>query len=681
MTPPSPSDTQTDLSRVLKKITEIADASDKGDYIYRGEPECYEKISSSLYRIPPDPEGIQFDISMEDFQNAILREARAYISKTDDIDETDDIGILTQLQHFGGKTNLIDFTEDYLIALFFACDGSHEKEGRVILLKRKSADYDIREPRRVVRRVESQKSVFIESPTGFVEPNIVVIISAELKQPMLNYLRKNHRISIETIYNDLHGFIRRSPYVEFLKGLASQRDVDKAKTRIETIYNGLRGFIRWSPYVEFLKGLTSQRDVDKAKVGDEKHRYSDNAVRHYTEALKLDPDFVKAYINRAIAYRHKGDFDAAIQDCTKAIELKPDSAEAYTNRGNAYADKNEVNKAIQDYNKAIELKPDHAHAYNNRGTAYRRIGKVNKAIQDHSKAIELKPDYVIAYDSRGVDYYYKGDFDAAIQDCTKAIELKPDYPYAYDNRGCAYLRKGEFDRAIQDYNRALDLNPEYVQTYSHRGEAWLHLSEWEKAKMDLSTAKNKGIDLTTSFCNPYESVEDFEAKYGVKIPENIAVLLQRTNPSSRRAKYKSYTQLLIDELREKHNFTRARAGQPDNWYEFSAGIRGIRYSVQFKRGDKVTTSIKIYENVQSNRFDLFDALKERKEEIESAFGSPLEWERLEGQQRSRIVVSRDGNIELPDAELEHIRAWHIANLLKLKAVFQPEIKNALETLT
>ena len=65
-----------------------------------------------------------------------MEEAKAYIGKTDNIDDTTDIEILTELQHFGGKTNLIDFTEDYLIAIFFACDGSHEREGRVILLKR-----------------------------------------------------------------------------------------------------------------------------------------------------------------------------------------------------------------------------------------------------------------------------------------------------------------------------------------------------------------------------------------------------------------------------------------------------------------------------------------------------------------------------------------------------------------
>lgn len=153
-----------------------------------------------------------------------------------------------------------------------------------------------------------------------------------------------------------------------------------------------------------------------------------------------------------------------------------------------------------------------------------------------------------------------------------------------------------------------------------------------------------------------------------------------TNPSSRSEKYKSYTQMLIDELREKHKFTGARAGQPYNSYTFSSGIRGIGYGVQFARGDKVFTYVNIYEDVQSNRLDLFDALEKQKGKIESDFGSPLEWNRVEEQQRSRVAVSHDGSIELSDDELEGIREWHIKNLLKLKEVFQPEIEKALETL-
>ena len=55
-----------------------------------------------------------------------------------------------------------------------------------------------------------------------------------------------------------------------------------------------------------------------------------NAIKHYTEAIKLKPDFTEAYNNRGNAYYHIGDYNRAIEDYDKAIEIQPDYANAYT---------------------------------------------------------------------------------------------------------------------------------------------------------------------------------------------------------------------------------------------------------------------------------------------------------------------------------------------------------------
>ena len=382
MKTPNPSDEQTDLDRVLEKINEIAKESADGDYIYRGEPEHYEQVSSSLYREFPEVDRIPSNITRA--RETILEEVKAYISKTDDIDETDDIGILTELQHFGGKTNLIDFTEDYLIALFFACDGSHEEDGRVILLKRQSRAYKVKRPRRTINRVESPKSVFVESPNGFVTPDIKVTVPADLKFSILTYLRKSHRISIETIYNDLHGFIKRSAYTEFLKGLNFLRKVSEAQTR------------------------------------KEKQEYCGNAIQHFTEAIKLKSDYEAAYNNRGVAHSQKGDFDAALEDFNIVIELNPAGATAYTNRGVAYTDTGDVAAALGDFNKSIELNPADATAYYNRGGAYAGKGDVAAALGDYSKAIELNPAGADAYGYRGVVWLHLKEWEKAQVDLMTA---------------------------------------------------------------------------------------------------------------------------------------------------------------------------------------------------------------------------------------------------------------------
>ena len=491
MNTPNSSDTQTNLSRVLEKITEIAEKSADGNYIYRGESKCHDAVSSNLYREYADVEAEHFDIEV--VQNEILSEAKKYTTH-----KMEELEILTELQHHGGKTNLIDCTTDYLVALFFACDGNRDKPGRVILLQQQSEAYKVVRPPRTVPRVGVQKSIFVQAFSGVVDPDTVTVvcIPADLKGPMLDYLRKHHDISTTTIYNDLLGFIEN-------------RRIHK------------------SAYTEFYKGFTCQGRADSTKNPAEKQEWYDKAIVHYTEAINLNSEHAEAYNNRGIAYKNKGEIDAAIQDYNKAIDLNSEYANAYNNRGVAYANKGEIDAAIQDYNKAIDLNPEHAEAYNNRGIAYKNKGEIDAAIQDYNKAIDLNPEYANAYNNRGVAYANKGEIDAAIQDFNKAIDLNPEHANAYNNRGVAYANKGEIDAAIQDFNKAIDLNPEDANAYNNRGEAWLHLREWEKAKADLITAKNMGRDIAASFHNDYESIEAFEVKRGVKVPEDIAALLRR----------------------------------------------------------------------------------------------------------------------------------------------------------
>ena len=195
---------KTELNRILEIIGRIAETTADGDFIYRGEPQHYEKVSSSLWR------ECQKEIGTEEFDIEAIQKQMLEVAK-DYTHEKDDFEILTELQHYGGHTNLIDFTTDNHIALFFACDGSHDKDGRIVLLERTEEIKDqIEPPRNPQNRIIAQKSIFVQPPKGFIEPKQYEIINIpkSLKELMLEHLQKQHGISTKTVYNDLHGFIR-----------------------------------------------------------------------------------------------------------------------------------------------------------------------------------------------------------------------------------------------------------------------------------------------------------------------------------------------------------------------------------------------------------------------------------------------------------------------------------------
>ena len=125
-----------------------------------------------------------------------------------------------------------------------------------------------------------------------------------------------------------------------------------------------------------------RREVDK---GD-----WDGAMADGTRAIKLNPDDLNAYINRAIARKAQGDLDGAIADCTKTIALKPDAVNAYVLRSAAKVAKGDLTGAIADSTKAIALKPDNAEAYVNRGVAKSAKGDLDGAIADFTQGHRIQ---------------------------------------------------------------------------------------------------------------------------------------------------------------------------------------------------------------------------------------------------------------------------------------------------
>ena len=516
---------KTELNRILEIIGKIAKMSVDGDYIYRGEQECYEGVSSNLWRELEDAKALHLNI--ESLQKVELEKAKKY-SK-----ETDELGILTEIQHFGGKTNLIDFTTDYYIALFFACNGSPTKDGRIILQDKDGIIKDwIKEPRNVETesRVKIQKSIFVRPPNGFVEPDIVIVIPKDLKRSLLNHIEKEFGISAEKIYGDLHGFIggqasRLNTYKEVRKGINFQQDGDKAGN-FEEKNRGYQKSIK-----HFTNAIQQGPETSEAYSGRGLVYLStgklDNALADFNRAIELNRRSAEAYNGRSAVYRNKGDFDNAIADSNKAIRLYPNDPQGYHGRGLAHLYKNDFDNAIADFNQAIELGLKAPELYNVLSSVYFSKGDFDNAIAMLDQGIRLDPNHTPSYNARGAAYSFKGDFDNAIANLNEAIRLDPGFPEAYYTRGLAYESQGELNRAIADYTKAIALRPDNVEVYYNRGEAWLHLQEWEKAKEDLITAKEMGLDIVAAFRNNYRNVAAFEQKHQVKLPKDIVSLVRQ----------------------------------------------------------------------------------------------------------------------------------------------------------
>ena len=284
---------ENDTNEVRKKarkfMQDLADLAQIRKSVYRGESQCHVLVSSGLYRSLHEIRDERFDIKKA--QERQLEAARLYTK------EKDRMKILAELQHKGGKTNLIDFTSDLNIALFFACNYDRDKDGRVILLSEYvGSEYEIIRPQGPDNMIDVQKSLFVLPDKGYVDSKSYLCceIPKELKKPILEYLKVVHGIDDTTAYNDLSGFIRDQDRINDLEA-------------------------------EFFAGIEC--------IKKENH---EKAVNHFTRSLEASNPRIDRYLRhaahyeRGLAYYALGKMEEAAEDflyCSgnKQIEL-PDFA-------------------------------------------------------------------------------------------------------------------------------------------------------------------------------------------------------------------------------------------------------------------------------------------------------------------------------------------------------------------
>jgi len=121
------------------------------------------------------------------------------------------------------------------------------------------------------------------------------------------------------------------------------------------------------------KKLREEFVLAKGNAKQEGQQRYDNSIKELSS--------IEWYERGLINYKNV-DYEAAVRDFSKAIELNPEYATAYNNRGFAYMKLSKYNEAIIDFDKAIELNSKYATAYSNREIAYNSLNDKESIIDN-----------------------------------------------------------------------------------------------------------------------------------------------------------------------------------------------------------------------------------------------------------------------------------------------------------
>ena len=380
--------------------------------LYRGLADADWEVESSAYRRIRESQEDPLPATFQNYIKRLLDNAGLQGFRYRHGRKLSDLDLLAELQHNGAATCLIDFTENALIALWFACREEPKRDGKVVAmatggtekfstinyenLSKPITDFLNKEklrkwtPSSMNNRIVAQQSVFVFGE-GIIEESLYKIIKIDSgsKKDILGNLEKSFGVKEQHLFNDLAGFslynANDKPYVDY----------------------SVEDYILW--------GVKFHQQGDYKK-----------AINYYDKTLELDPQSVDAYNNRGLAKSVRGDHEGAIADYNEVLELDPQCAYAYYNRGNAKSDLGHYGESFADFDKTIEIDSRFAEAYCSRGNAKLVLGNHQGAIADYDKAIEINPQHAMAWKNRGIAKFALGVQAGAKKDWDKAREIDPN---------------------------------------------------------------------------------------------------------------------------------------------------------------------------------------------------------------------------------------------------------------
>jgi len=178
--------------------------------------------------------------------------------------------------------------------------------------------------------------------------------------------------------------------------LDCQRAIDLKPDYVEAHLGIVSAYIQLSRYEEALDVIDRALELDPENGyafysrGYIRSQFGHNqaAIEDYTLAMQLD-ESINAYCLRGTARFYVGDYEGAVADCSEAIRLNPEELAPYYNRARSYAAMGDYERALQDYTQIIALSDRPANAYLQRGMIYEYLGRSDQALQDYNKADQL----------------------------------------------------------------------------------------------------------------------------------------------------------------------------------------------------------------------------------------------------------------------------------------------------
>ncbi|MDR8390086.1 protein kinase [Aliifodinibius sp. S!AR15-10] len=220
------------------------------------------------------------------------------------------------------------------------------------------------------------------------------------------------------------------------------------------------------------------------------------AIRHFSNALEIDPKYNPAFRGMAKAFDEQGYTEKAVNTYKRAIAQKPEYWEGYKDLGIHYLDKGNIDDAIGQFKQVVTLTPKSSSAYSNLGVAYYYGGQNDSARIMFERSLALDKNPLTANNLAGI-YYWEGNYEEAANMYKIALQTYSDRYEIWGNLATAYDLSGQPDDARRSYLTAiekahsqLEINPNDAVVLADLGAYYSDINDSTNALAYLNKALN-----------------------------------------------------------------------------------------------------------------------------------------------------------------------------------------------
>ena len=218
----------------------------------------------------------------------------------------------------------------------------------------------------------------------------------------------------------------------------------------------------------------------------------EEALPHYEQAAKLDPEMGRAYAGSAIAslnLGHRGDADKYFGEALKHIDRMTDR-EKYRTRGNYFIMRSEPAKAIEEYSALLKAYPYDDAAHSNLAFSYFLSRDMQKAAEEERRDVENNPRGMMQRTNLALYEVYAGNFQNAAKEAQEVLKRNPKSVSALGALALGQLGDGKASEAVAVYEK---MRPLSARGASSSAIGLADVALWEGRLKDARDVLERGI--------------------------------------------------------------------------------------------------------------------------------------------------------------------------------------------